>query len=295
MDYLLHILILIGIYGIAASSLNLIAGHAGFPSLAHGAFFGIGAYVAAILSLRLGLPAWATLPAAMLVTGAVGGVVAVLVVPIGRARDDVFVLTTFCLQVIAVGLFTNWVTLTGGPFGLTGIPRPVVLGVAFTDQASYCLLVWALAISTFVFLHRVLYSPFGRVLRGIRDDETFTVSLGKSVGPTKVIVFFLSSMLVGMAGALYAWYISFIDPTSFTLEESVFILSMVIVGGAGSVRGPLLGAAVLVALPELLRFIGLPGKSVGNIRQITYGTLLVVMMLWCPQGLQGDYDFERTE
>lgn len=134
-------------------------------------------------------------------------------------------------------------------------------------------------------------SPFGRVLKAIREDEVFTQAAGKDVAAYKVLVFVIGAGMAAVAGVMYAHYISFIDPTSFTVMESIFIISIVIIGGAGSMWGPIIGAVVLVTLPELLRFIGLPSSVAANTRQIIYGGLLVAFMMWRPQGLMGEYSF----
>jgi branched-chain amino acid transport system permease protein len=149
-----------------------------------------------------------------------------------------------------------------------------------------------LAVLSFWLLCRLVRAPFGRVLRAIREDEVFTQSLGKSVTGFKVKAFVIGAALAAVAGSLYAIYITFIDPTSFTVQESIFMLAIVIVGGAGNLWGSVIGAVVLVSLPELLRFVGLPSAIAANVRQILYGGLLVVMMLWRPQGLLGEYRFD---
>lgn len=289
MEYLLHILILIGIYIIAAASLNLVAGYTGLLSVAHAAFYGVGAYVVALMGLKLGVSFWISLPCAMLTAALLGTVVAV---PSLRLHDDYFVLATFGLQVIATSVMNNWVEFTGGPLGLPGIPQPTLFGVTLSAHWQMLLLVWTLAVLSFCLLSRLVRAPFGRVLRAIREDEVFTQSLGKSVTGFKVKAFVISAALAAVAGSLYAVYITFIDPTSFTVQESIFMLAIVIVGGAGNLWGSVIGAVVLVALPELLRFVGLPSAIAANVRQVLYGSLLVMMMLWRPQGLLGEYRFD---
>jgi len=289
MEYLLHIFILIGIYIIAAASLNLVAGYTGLLSVAHAAFYGVGAYVVALMELKLGVSFWVSLPCAMLAAALLGAVVAM---PSLRLHDDYFVLATFGLQVIATSVMNNWVEFTGGPLGLPGIPQPTLFGITLSAHWQMLLLVWMLAALSFWVLCRLVRAPFGRVLRAIREDEVFTQSFGKSVMGFKVKVFVISAALAAVAGSLYAVYITFIDPTSFTVQESIFMLAIVIVGGAGNLWGSVIGAVVLVALPELLRFVGLPSAIAANMRQILYGSLLVVMMLWRPQGLLGEYRFD---
>jgi len=194
--------------------------------------------------------------------------------------------------VIATSVMNNWVEFTGGPLSLPGIPQPTLFGVTLSAHWQMLLLVWTLAALSFWLLSRLVRAPFGRVLRAIREDEVFTQSLGKSVTGFKVKAFVISAVLAAVAGSLYAVYITFIDPTSFTVQESIFMLAIVIVGGAGNLWGSVIGAVVLVALPELLRFVGLPSAIAANVRQVLYGSLLVVMMLWRPQGLLGEYRFD---
>ncbi len=290
MEYLLHILILIGIYLIAAASLNLVAGYTGLLSVAHAAFYGVGAYVVALMGLKVGAPFWLSLPCAMAAAALLGAVVAI---PALRVHDDYFVLATFGLQVIATSVMNNWIDITGGPLGLPGIPQPTLFGVTLSAHWQMLLLVWTLATLSFWLLRRLVRAPFGRVLKAIREDEVFAQSLGKNVVKYKVLVFVVGAAFAAVAGSLYAVYITFIDPTSFTVQESIFMLAIIIVGGTGNLWGSVIGAVVLVALPELLRFVGLPSAIAANVRQILYGSLLVVMMLWRPQGLLGEFAFQR--
>ena len=290
MDYLLHILILIGIYTLLSVSLNLISGYAGLLSVAHAALFGVGAYIAALLALHFHL---SFLPA--LLCAAVGaGVISLLIAaPSLRIHDDYFVLATFAFQVIAFSVMNNWVDLTGGPMGLPGIPPPQILGFTVSSHVQFLLLTVALATFALLLVRRLVRSPFGRVLTAIREDEVFAQSLGKNITRYKLQVFVIGGALAAAAGALYAHYISFIDPTSFTVQESVFMLAIVIVGGSGSLAGSVAGAAFLVSLPEALRFLGLPSSVAANVRQMLYGALLVICMMFRPQGLLGGFTFRK--
>jgi branched-chain amino acid transport system permease protein len=142
---------------------------------------------------------------------------------------------------------------------------------------------------TFFVIQRIVNSPFGRILRAIREDETAALAVGKNVNKYKIIVFAIGAFFAGIAGSLYAHYITFIDPSSFTVMESITILLMVVFGGMGSLSGSFIGAAVLVILPELLRFVGMPSSIAAPLRQMIYGLLLVVLMLKRPQGIVGKY------
>ncbi len=279
---------MIGIYVILAESLNLIVGYTGLLSIAHAAFYGVGAYVVALMALKLDSPFVINIICAVIISGLLGGLVGI---PSLRIKDHYFVIATFAFQVIAFSILNNWVSFTGGPMGLPGIPQPVIFGWKVSSHIEFLLLVGFFAVLTLLICHRIVKSPFGRVLMAIREDEVFALAAGKNVAVYKVAVFVIGSGMAAAAGALYAHYISFIDPTSFTVMESIFIISVVIIGGAGSLWGPVIGAAVLVIMPEALRFIGLPSSLAANIRQILYGSLLVAFMMWRPQGLAGKFGF----
>ena len=290
MDYLLHIAILIGIYIMLSVSLNLVVGYTGLLSLAHAAFYGIGAYVAALMALRAGSPFVVNIACAAVVAGLAGALVGI---PGLRLKGHHFVIATFSFQVIVFSLLNNWVAVTGGPVGLAGIPSAAILGWELSSPARFLTVVVALSALTLWVSHRIVKSPFGRVLQCIREDEAFTQATGKNVPVFKVIILVTGAAIASAAGGLYAYYVSFIDPTSFTVTESIFIISIVIIGGAGSLRGPVVGAVVLVTLPELLRFVGMPSSIAANVRQILYGGALVAFMMWRPQGLMGEYAFEK--
>jgi branched-chain amino acid transport system permease protein len=282
--------ILILIYAILASSLNLIAGYTGLISIAHAAFYGVGAYTAALMVLKLHSAFSVNLPCAMMLSGLLGALVGI---PSLRIRGDYFVIATFAFQVIAFSILNNWVSFTGGPMGLPGIPQPVILGWEVNSHWEYVLLIGGLGTVVLWVSYRIVHSPFGRVLMAVREDEAFALSAGKNVALYKVLVFVIGAAMASVAGVVYAHYISFIDPTSFTVMESIFIISIVIIGGAGSFWGPVVGAVVLVTLPEILRFVGMPSSVAANVRQILYGGLLVAFMMLRPQGLMGHYAFGK--
>jgi len=292
MEYLLHILILIGIYVILSVSINLIVGYTGLLSIAHAAFYGVGAYVAALMALSLHSPFLVNTACAVVLSGVLGALVGI---PSLRIRDDYFVIATFAFQIITFSVLNNWVSLTGGPMGLPGIPQPTIFGLQVSSHVGFLLLVGVFCALTLWVTHRIVRSPFGRVLKAIREDEVFAQAAGKNVAAYKVLVFVIGAGVAAVAGVMYAYYISFIDPTSFTVMELIFIISIVIIGGAGSLWGPVVGAVVLVVLPELLRFIGLPNAVAANLRQMIYGGLLVAFMMWRPRGFLGEYAFQGKE
>jgi branched-chain amino acid transport system permease protein len=290
MEYLLHILIMIGIYSIVSMSLNLLAGYTGLLSVSQAAFYGIGAYATALLSLKMGMPFWVNIPAGFIVSGMIAFAIAW---PALCTYDDYFVIATFAFQVIIFSILNNWVSFTGGPIGLPGIPQPVLFGFKISSHIAFLLFVGVFALLSYLVLSRLVHSPFGRILKAIREDEVFAMSLGKDVVKFKLTTFVISAGVASVGGSLYAQYITFIDPTSFTIMESVFILSIVIIGGAGNLMGSVAGTAILIVIPEMLRFINMPSSIAANMRQIFYGLLLVLFMMFKPQGLLGEYSFGK--
>ncbi len=286
MEYLIHILVISGIYTILSMSLNLIVGYTGLPALGHAAFACIGAYTSSLLALRLGVSPWIGLVAGVslaVVTGFVSSFPAI------RLKGDYLALATLGLNVIIYGIAKNWVSLTRGPMGLPGIPPFSIWGLKITEPWQYLIIVLIFDFLSFFFLWRIAESPFGRLLKGIREDEKAIQMLGVNTVRYKIAVFVVGAGFAGLAGVLYAHYITFIDPSSFTVMESITVLLMVILGGMANLYGSIIGAVALVVLPEILRFLGLPSSVAAPLRQMTYGFLLVVLMLKRPQGILGEY------
>ena len=275
MDYILHLAILICIYTILAQSLSLVAGYSGQISLAHAGFYGIGAYVTALLSVNYGLSVLITLPLAMILSGIIAFIVSKVAV---KTVDDYYIIITLGIQVVIFSIMNNWQDITRGPLGIPGIPAFSLFGFEFDSKISFLLLSIFFAGIVWFILRNLTQSAFGRVLRALSEDEIYTKSLGKNVGNYKVISFVISGMLASIAGVLYAHYISYIDPTSFTVDESIFILSIVIIGGMRNLKGIFLAAAFLVLLPEALRFVGMPSSIAANMRQIFYGLALILVI-----------------
>ncbi len=289
MNYLIHLLIYFEIYVIVALSLNLLIGYSGLLQIAHAAYFGVGAYTAALLMLRLDL---GFLPALLCAAGVSATLSLLVSLPAWRFKGDYFVMVSLAVQVTLYAIMYNWMALTNGPYGIAGIPKPILFGFAISSQQGIAVLFGVLVLAVAGAMGALKMSPFGRSLQAMRDDELAARSIGLSVRRQKVEAFLIASAFVGLAGGMYATYVTYIDPTSFTLDESILMLSMVIVGGTGNVRGPLVGAAVLIALPEVLRFLNLPDAIAANVRLLIYGLLLIIMMHWRPQGLAGRYRFE---
>ena len=275
MEYLLHLFILICIYTILSQSLSLVSGYSGQISLAHAGFYGIGAYTTALMSVNFGTSPLLNMLLALLISGAVAYVVARVAV---KTVDDYFVIITLGIQVVMFSVMNNWQSVTHGPLGIAGIPAFTIFGVAVESKWAFLLLSAFFAALVWFILHNLMKSPFGRVLKALSEDEVYTGSLGKNVAQAKVASFVISGMLASIAGVLYAHYITYIDPTSFTLDESIFILSIVIIGGMRDLWKIFLAAAFLVLLPEALRFLGMPSSIAANVRQIIYGLALILVI-----------------
>jgi branched-chain amino acid transport system permease protein len=282
MDFWLHVANIILIFAMLGLSLNLLLGYSGLVSMSHAAFFGVGAYAAALTARLLGWPFPLTLVAAVVITTALAGG---LTVPALRVRGEYLILLTLALQMVLYELMLSWVDLTEGRTGISAIPRPALFGQRLVTPAQFLPLIAACTAAVFVIAYRVGESPFGRVLKALRDDERAALAIGKSVFRYKVAVFSVSGALAGVAAALFAHYQAFINPFSFTLDRSIFLVALVVLGGTANLAGTLLGAILFVGLPEVLRFLEARQDIVDAIRDLVFGALLVGFMRFRPQGL----------
>lgn len=289
MNYFLHLIVLIELYVILSLSLNLMVGYMGLVTMAHAAFFGIGAYISTLLMINYGFDFLLSLLFAI-----AGAYVLSFFVSFSslRFRGDYFILVTLAFQIIVFSILYNWIEITRGPYGIPGIPKPNIFGLKIDTLVSFSIFGFILMLIVCGILIVVFRSPFGRVLQAIRDDELATTSLGKGTASFKLRSVGIASVCAAVAGTLYATYVTYIDPTSFTLNESILLISMVIVGGTGNIKGPILGAILLVLLPELLRFLAIPDSFAANLRLIIYGLLLIILMRFRTQGIAGKYKFE---
>jgi branched-chain amino acid transport system permease protein len=275
MEYLLHLLIIIAFYTMLAQTLNLASGLTGLISLAHAGFYGIGAYTTALLSVNYHLPFWLNLPIAMCLCAVVAFVVSLIAL---RTVEDYFIICTLGIQVIIFSLMNNLMSVTRGPLGIPAIPSITVGSMNLDNKIVFLLLSLGFTALIWYLLKNLTRSGFGNILKAISEDEIFTQSLGKNVYQAKITAFTISAVLAAIPGALYAHYISYIDPTSFTVNESIFILSIVIIGGMGNMKGSFYAAVFMVLLPEALRFVGFPDSIAANMRQIVYGFLLILVV-----------------
>jgi branched-chain amino acid transport system permease protein len=291
--------ILIGIYAILGMSLNLLIGFSGILSLGHTAFYGIGAYVVAILTADptfqpyeegvgvVGLSWFQALPIAMLTAGMVALVTGVV---ISRFRGEIVAVVSFGLAIIAHSTFSNWLHLTRGPFGISGIPRPSIGEWRLEQRWEYLLLVAILCALAFMVVKFVVSSSAGHVVMAIREDEDAIAVFGFRTRHYKLLVWTIAAVLASVAGALYAGFVGFVDPNTFVVAESIVVVAMVIVGGLGSVSGSVLGAVVYVLVQEGTRFVDLPPSvSPGQVRLGLLGLFLLVLLMVRPQGILGRY------
>lgn len=287
MEYLLHIGIMLCIYIILVLSTNLTVGMANLLTMCQAAFYGIGAYIGTYFLMQFNMPFVLIALLVMLVTGLTSLLVSYASV---KLKGDYFILATLGFQMIIYTILYNWISVTHGPYGILGIPSIKLFGVwSLNGIYAYFCLALAIVVIVALIFNRLQQSPFGRMLKAIRTDELSAKALGRDTVQLRVWAFFISAAFAGVAGLVYASYVSYIDPTSFTLDESIFIITALFIGGIGSrVWGPILGAAVVVILPELLRFVGLPDAVAANLRQVIYGLVLIVLMFVRPQGLLGD-------
>ncbi len=271
MNYLLHVITIAAFYTMLAQSLTFFSGNTRLLSLVHAGFYGLGAYAWAIAS-KGGVPL-IFVPFLIFAVIAVASLLTSLVA--FRTKNDYFVIITLSLQMLIFNILNNLSSITNGPLGISSIPN---YGGLSSQPGMAVVAVFSAGIVYFG-LWRLSRSAWGKNLRAIRDDDVMMMSLGKPVARIKTITFVISAMIAGCVGALFAQYVTFIDPTSFTISESIIILAIVIVGGLGNIHGAFVAALVLTSLPEIIRFIGIPGVAEGNARQIIYGAALVMIML----------------
>jgi len=286
--YLIHLLILIGIYLILALALQIALGFSGLLNLGHIAFYCIGAYTSALLA-SAGWPWWLCFVSAGLLAMFFGFL---LSLPTNKLKGDYLALATLGFSFVIYAIALNWVGLTRGPLGLPGIPKPEILGINFSSNLSFLILVLFINLLVYLLVRRIVNSPFGKAMQATRDDELAAKVLGKNTFKIKTISLMISAFFAGLAGSLYASYITFIDPSSFTLMQLIPIFCIVIIGGLASLKGTAIACVILVLLPEPLRFIGFPSSVVGSMRQIIYALLLLLILIYRPKGFYGQVELE---
>ncbi len=297
MDYVTHMLVMVLVYVILGLSLNLLMGYTGLMSVAHAAFYGLGAYVSALLMINLGANFFVAMIAGMVFAGITGAIISL---PALRVNADYLILLTLGFQQVIYGFIFNLRDVTKGFTGLSGIPRPAFFGWQLISPASYLPLAIGLSVLSFVIIWRFTRSPFGRVLKAMREDEAVAMSFGKNVLRFKVLVFAVSGGIAAMAGSLFAAYAAFISPQSFVADVSIFIIALVALGGTANLWGSVLGSLLIMTIPEILTFALGSGVQIGvgrvtgyelvaPLRAGIYGVLLVLFMVFRPQGIIPEY------
>ncbi|WP_309372922.1 branched-chain amino acid ABC transporter permease [Rhodoferax sp.] len=276
--YWFRVVTTIGIFAILTMSANLITGTTGLMTLGHAGFYGIGAYTAALLATQMHWPFYLTLPTAGGLTALIG---ILLALPTMRLMGIYFAVATLGLgEIIHVSLL-NWVDFTRGPMGISAIPGMALPGVFGASDLTHYYAVATVVVVTVVVLGRLTHSYFGNALRAVREDDQCAAAMGLGVVKIKIQAFAISCFFAGVAGALWAHTTGYISPGDFRFSESILILAMIVVGGLGSLPGAILGATILLGLPEVLR-------PIGDYRMIVVGVVMFLSILFLPRGLLGE-------
>jgi branched-chain amino acid transport system permease protein len=275
--YHLHVAIMAGIFGVLALSLNLLLGFTGQLSLGHAAFFGIGAYTSALLTLKAEWSFWPALVAAIALAGAAGWLIGRLAL---KLRGAYFVLVTISFAGVISLVSVNWIELTNGPLGLPGVPAPELFGWSLRSKTAYYYLVLAAVALSHLVCARLVRSRIGRAFVALRENEPLAESIGVDVTHYLVLAAVVSAAMAGLGGSLYAHYTRFVSPEVFLFTYTVTMVIMVVAGGKGTLAGPLVGAVLFTVLPEALR-----AAASWQWQMLAYGVLLVLLVFFLPRGI----------
>lgn len=291
MNYFFHIIIMVNIYIPLILGMNLLVGYSNMISLCQGAFYGIGAYLTVFFLATLNLGFFLSL--SLVCLGAI--LVSFFIsLPSLKLHGDYFVLATLGFMMVTFSIMYNWISVTNGPYGISGIPKPSILNIISVETiGAYAIFSSIVSVMVILIFKALVHSPFGRVLQAIRDDETLVESSGRNVFKFKVSAFAISSVLSAVSGFMFATYMTYIDPSSFTLDESIFILSAAIIGGTGNIIGSIVGVVFVIFIPEVIRLIHIPDAIAPNVRQMIYGIILILLMYLRPKGILGKYQFKQ--
>jgi branched-chain amino acid transport system permease protein len=290
-SYLLHILVITGIFIIAAMSLNLLLGYAGQLSLGHVAFFGIGAYASALVSLGFKVslfpgfvfssepkPVWLAMPAGILAAAACGWFIGRIAF---KVRGAYFVIVSISFAEVVRLVALNWVELTQGPMALNNIPPLALGGFVFWKKPENYWLILGTAVACYIVIRRLVRSRAGRAMMALRENEALATSVGIDVTRYLVLTAVVSAAMAGAAGALYAHYVRIVDPDIFLFVYTVTMVIMVVTGGKGTLAGPVVGGLIFGLLPEGLRALAIPPEA----QWIVYGALMVLVVYFLPRGI----------
>lgn len=286
LNFFLLILIYSGIYALMAMGQNIITGYGGMLSLTQAGFFAIGSYVTAILTTQAGWSFWATLPVAFLVSALFGLLIGL---PTLRLKGDYLAIATLGFGEIVRNVLNNWDSLTNGPMGIQRIPMPVILGFTINPYKKYAFLVMVIVfvIIAYILFQRLARSRMGRALVAVREDEIAAQSMGINITKYKVYAFILGASVAGIAGSLQATFTLSVTPGTYTFMVSVMVLCMVVLGGMGNFKASILGAFIIQFISYFPQLTGLSSVIPPQFKQILFGLILVVMMIWRPQGILG--------
>ena len=283
-DLILLNIATLGIFIILSLSLNLIAGYTGLLSLCHAAFYGIGAYTTAILMTRFNL----SFTFSLIISGFMASLFGLIIgLPNLRLKGDYLAIATLGFSEIVKNIFLNWDALTGGPKGISNIPAPSFFGFKFSayNKFQYLILIWIFVGITYFAIKRLTQSRFGRALEAIREDEIATLAMGIDVTKYKVVSFIIGAFFAGIAGSLFSVFIKVVVPNSFDFMLSIIILCMVVLGGMGNNIGAIFGAMIIYFASELPKIFGISSIIPPQFNQIIFGLILVLMMIYRPQGI----------
>ncbi|MEG1548489.1 MAG: branched-chain amino acid ABC transporter permease [Clostridia bacterium] len=278
-EYIVRVLTMVGIYMALAMSLNMLTGYLGLMSMGHAGFVGVGAFTGAILITRF--TGWQLLTAAT-VGALVAGILGLIIgLPALRLSNSHLAIVTLGFGEIMRIVFLNWTSVTGGALGIKDIPKPVVFGLELTLANKGYLYFIMVVVILYAFINwSIMHSKIGRAFSAIKHDQLAATMMGIRTTNYKILAFIISAMMCGFVGTFYAQMQRYIDSNAFTSDMSIMIVSILVTGGLGTIRGPILGALLLVTMPEMFRFLE-------SYRFIVYGLLLVVMMRFRPSGLLG--------
>jgi branched-chain amino acid transport system permease protein len=281
--YYLHLLILTGIYCIAVFGLNVVMGYTGQASLCQASFFGIAAYASALLTLRLGLSFWAAAPISILLIVMLSAFLGVVTL---RLVSHYFAICTFGLSEIALIVLNNWISVTNGPGGIQDVrpPEPIPVFplslIDFSSRLHYYYFVLFFLLLIIFFVAWIMRTRTGHAFLAIREDQELAQAEGIHVMKYKVYSFVISAIIASIAGCLYAHYLKFLTPEMFTILESLNMVIVLLIGGTGTIAGPILGSVINVVIPELLNVV--PEQ-----RMIAYGVFVILFIVFIPEGLVG--------
>lgn len=287
-NYILYLINLSAIAAIAAIGLNILTGYTGLIAIANGAFLGVGAYTAAILYTKIGIPFYLTIPAAGLITAIIG---VLFGMPALRLRGFYLAMSTLAAQILLVYVFSNWEAMTNGVSGISIIP-PSIFGIKLHGDRNFYFLTILIASISLVVSKNIFKTATGRAFIAIRDRDIAANIIGIDMFKYKLVSFAISSFFAGVAGSLYAYYMTYIAPDSFGFNVSIDYVAMIIVGGLGTIWGPVLGASFVMLLPTVVEnLIALISKiypmdyTFAAFRQVIFGLLIIVFLIFEPRGL----------